>query len=301
MKQVFYSLLIISFLLIGGNLSAQVDSVGKNPSKVLDPIPKNPRVSSKPAYTPHTGNPGDTSFKNIKPKESLDMNAPISGSILYVGGVLGITRGAFAAHTGNAVGYGFDIGGLINLSKKRTRKEWEKQWVHAYAGMHFMFLRNSSAYDGYTTNNGQYTTEVTAKVRNNMYQLGPICRVELLPGPLKLFAEVGTGLSLFNGVHKVETTSIPNAVHQPEDEITATDSYSLRSNLIGYYSYAFGMRISGPLYGIEFKFATLSGGNATYVDTESVSFNRNTNTVTYQTHQSTTDLYIPTIAISGRF
>jgi hypothetical protein len=301
MKQSIYSLLIISFLLVGGNLSAQTDTAGLTPKKVPATQPKNPRVSSKPAYTPPATNSTDTGHKNLKPKESLNMNAPMSGGLLYLGGVLGITQGQFAVNTGNAIGYGFDVGGLMNVSKRRTRKEWEKRWVNAYVGMHFMFLRNSSTSDNYSKSDGQYTTEVDAKVRNNMYQVGPLFRVEVLPGPLKLFAEVGTGFSLFNGVHKVETTSIPIANHQPEDEKTATESYTLRSNLIGYYNYAFGVRISGETIGIEFKFSTLNGGTATYVDTKSVSFNRSNNSVTYSTHQSATNMFIPTIAVSGRF
>lgn len=301
MKQVIYSLLIVSLLLVGGNLAAQIDSSKNDTKKLVEPVPQNPRVSSKPAYTPRNGIAEDSSQSVIKTRESLNMNAPISGGILYLGGALGITRGEFASNTGNAIGYGLDFGGLMNLSKRRTRKDWDKRWVNMYFGMHFMFLRNSSAYDGYTTNNGQYSTEVSAKVRNNMYQVGPIGRVEILPGPLKLFAEVGTGLSLFNGVHKVETTSTPNTTHQPEDVITATESYTLSSNLIGYYSYAFGLRISGQYLGVEFKFTTLTGGVANYVDTKSVSFDRSKNAVQYNTHQSNTDLYIPTIAISGRF
>jgi hypothetical protein len=304
MKQTFYSLLIISLLLVSGNLSAQRDSSGQVSKKQPTALPKNPRVSSKPAYQPPKKSPSDstatdTSSKYLKSKESLTQ--PINGGVMYLGLALGITRGQFAANTGDAIGYGFDVGALFNLAKNRTRAEWEKRWVNTYLGMHFMFLRNSSTSDGYSTNNGSYTTEIDAKVRNNMFQIGPISRVEFFPGPLKLFVEVGAGLSLFNGVHKIETTSIPNATHQPEEEKTASTSQTLRSNIIGYYNYAFGLRFASGEMGVEFKFSTLNGGTANYVDTKSVSFDRNTNKVSFSTHQSTTDLFIPTIALSGRF
>lgn len=285
-------MLIISFLLLSGNLSAQRE------------VPqKNPRTSSRPAYTPPKAGPSDTirdtSSKTLKTKASVDEE--ISGGVGYLGFVLGITRGEFATHTDNAIAYGFDAGGMMNLASRRKRSEWESRWVNTYAGVHFMFLRNSQATDDYSYTNGHYTVDVESKVKNSMFQIGPIFRVELLPGPLKLFAEVGAGGTLLSGVHKIETTSTPDAAHAIEGVKTATDSKTLRSNVIGYYNYAFGLRVSGKTMGVELKFTTLYGGEASYIDTRSVTFDRSNSTVQFETQQSTTDLFIPTIAVSGRF
>lgn len=296
MKLFILSLLTISFLLLSGNLSAQLDSSQRVPKK-------NPRSSRLPAYSPPQTNPTDTirdtSYKTLKTKESVDEQS--GGGLGYFGLVLGITRGQFAANTNNAMAFGFDAGGMMNLASRRKRSEWEERWVNTYIGFHFMYLRYSSATDDYEISNGQYKTEIESKVRSNMFQLGPVCRLEVLPGRIKLFAEVGAGGTFFHGVHRIETTSIPVAIHQPEDEKTSTDSRTLSGNLIGYYNYAFGMRVSGESIGVEFKFTTLYGGLASYIDIESVTFDRNNNSVEFSTHRSTTDLFIPTLAICGRF
>ena len=291
MKKTFYSLLFSLFNLFGMALYAQ---------KQVTPTPTNPRVSTK------SFNQKDTVTSQFKPvtisdSSKVNSNKPIQGGLLSVSGLLGFPQNDFGAYTNNTVGYGFDISVLANVLSKRSRAQWDQRWVNVYVGGNFQFMRQDGTSDSYTVDNINNTSVITSKVRNNMSGIGLLSRVEFFPGPLKLFAEVGLGTRLFASNHNVEIENTPKIYTNPNDVVTTNKNYHLRSELIGNFSYGGGLRMSQNKIGIEFKILSVQGSTAKYVDVKSIQFNRNDNSVTYETKQSQTDMIIFQVGISGRF
>jgi hypothetical protein len=265
----------------------------------------NPRVSGAPAYVKDTLSAQRKSVMVIDSISSDSakalQNAPIKGGVLTLAGLLGFPQNDFSTNTHDAIGYGFDLAVLFNLSSKRSRADWERRGVNIYFGGTCQFMRLDGTRDRYTYQDLNYNYSVTSKVRNNLLGLGLLTRVEFFPGAVKLFVETGVGTRLFNGSHQIEVESTPKASSNISDPQTSKNSNSLQSAWIGDYSYGGGLRISTSGMGIEFKLLSVKGSTADYVDIKSVKFDHSKKSVTYQTKQSQTDLFVFQIGLSGRF
>jgi hypothetical protein len=263
-------------------------------------IPANPRYSTKPSSVKDTLST-QNKVVTIKDTVQKDPNRPIKGGVFTLSGVLGFPQNDFNTNTNNAIGYGFDIAVLINLSGKRSRAEWEHRFINVYLGGNFQWMRQDGTRDSYSFEDSYSTTTVSSKVRNNLTGIGLLTRAELFPGAVKLFFELGAGTRLFSGAHHIEVENRPLSSSNPDDVRTTTTNNNLRSALIGNYSYGGGLRICKNEIGIEFKFTSLKGTTAEYVDIKSIQFNRSNNTVSYETKNSKTDIIVFQIGISGRF
>lgn len=301
MKQQSFILLFILLVLSVMTTHAQQDTVNKRTGTIPVKQAANSRISvNQPSGNQYKAGV-DTATRIRDSLHTIALNEPIQGGVLSIGGILGIPVGEFAEHTNGEIGYGFDITVLANLASKRTRKEWEERFVNCYAGGYFQFMRQSGTSDSYEYTDGYFTTTVDSKVRNNITSFGALTRFEFLPGKVKIFVEAGAGFRVFNGVHQVSVENKPNNSSNPDDIRTVDNRKGLGGTWVGNYGLGGGLRFGGASMGIELKLTAVKGTTAEYIDIESVRFNRTNNKVTYSTLQSTTDLFIPQISISGRF
>ncbi len=301
MKLLSFGLVFIVLILSVMTASAQQDTLNKRKGSTSVKPPENSRISVKQPVGNQYKPAVDSVARRQDSLRIVALNEPIQGGILSIGGILGIPVGEFADHTNGKVGYGFDITFLANLASKRTRKEWEERFINYYAGGYFQFMRQSGTSDSYDYTDGYFTTTVDSKVKNNITSFGVLSRIEFLPGKVKLFVEAGAGFRVFNGVHQVSVENKPNNSTNPDDIRTVETRKGLGSTWVGNYGFGGGIRFGGESMGIELKFTSVKGTTAEYVDIESVRFERSNNKITYSTLQSTTDLFIPQISISGRF
>jgi hypothetical protein len=284
--------IVLALIIWAPTLKAQVSS--------KDTVIHNPRISTK--QTLPTDSLGAHN-KLVSPNPSAEYNPDevVKGGVLSLSGLLGFPEGDFYQNTHNAIGYGIDFTMLFNLAGKRSKAEWENRWANMYAGGNFQWMRLNGASDQYSFADNNSTTEVSAKIKNNIMGIGLVTRVELFPGVVKLFAEAGLGARVFSGSHHLEITNTPYGTSNPEDIYSTTTNKNLQSSLIGNYSYGGGVRFGTKGIGLEFKVLSVKGSTANYVDINSIQFNRTNNTVSYQTHKSHTDVVVFSIGLSGRF
>jgi hypothetical protein len=259
----------------------------------------NPRISGGQAYVKDSVGAQNKSV--TRDTTQKDPNRPIQGGVLSLAGVLGFPRGDFSRNTDNAIGYGFDLTILFNLAEKRSRSDWELRWVNMYIGGNFQFMRQDGAGDSYSFDDQYATTKITSKVKNNMTGIGAIGRVEFFPGNFKLFIEGGAGTRIFTGKHTYEVENTPYNSSDPAATQTTTTNKVLRSVVVGNLNYGGGFRVCGESVGVEVKVLYVNGGDAEYVDIQSIRFDRNTGSVTYDTKRSSTDMITFQIGLAGRF
>lgn len=283
--------------------------------KSTPPKPSNPRVKARqgaPVAYPNQQNTVPAANPRVatspakdsvaKPVAKADPNEPVSGGLVSLGLAFGIPRGEFKDNTNGDLGYGFDITVLVNLGAgKRSVAEWNDRFANVYLGGGFQYMRQSGSTDRYSVSNYMSETNFESKVVNNMYALNLVSRVEVLPGPVKIFGEVSLGARLFSGVHKLHVEDVPYSSTNPNDIRTQDVSNGLRSSIVGNYALGGGIRVGSNNVKVELKVMYLTGSTAEYVNMQSIQFDRTENSVTYSTLRSTTDMIIPQLSVSLGF
>ncbi|MES2559899.1 MAG: hypothetical protein V4590_09180 [Bacteroidota bacterium] len=315
MKTKSYLLLISAICGFATAVMAQTNPT--TPPKVYKstpPKPSNPRVKTRqgapvanpsqqyntPAGNPRVATPSKDSL--AKPAVIKDPNEPRSGGLVNIGLVIGVPQGEFKTNTNGDLGYGIDVSVLANLSSgKRPAAEWRARFVNVYLGGAFQYMRQGGSTDRYSVKNYMSTTNFESKVVNNMYALNVVSRVEVLPGPVKLFAEVSAGGRLFSGAHKLHVEDVADNSVNPNDTRTQDESNNLRSAVVGNYAWGGGLRAGSDMVKVEFKVMYVTGSTAEYVDMKSIQFDRTDNSVTYSTLRSTTDMIVPQVSVSIGF
>lgn len=263
--------------------------VGSTPN----PATKNPRVG--------TNKPTASDSVEVKPNNqeanSVPSNKAGKALLASATAVIMIPQNDFAQKADALIGAGLDITVMPNLAKGRLPLEWDKRWVNVYAGGYFQYIYQDGTSDSYTNKDLYYETEVTSRVHNNMFGLGLASRIEFFPKPFRLFIEGSTGIRVLNGFHTIEVETIPIGSVDPE---TNSRTNYLNGTILTNYAYGGGMRI-GNTNCFELKVVWVNGGPAQYVDIESVKFNRNNNTIEFNTIKSRTDMLLVHLGISRRF
>lgn len=269
-----------------------INAVGQQPA--ASP-PKNPRVG--------TGNASTTDSLQLKPDSSYNdstrLNRKARAGLVSAGLVIMVPQNEFADRINQLPGLGFDIQVMANLAKARTLTDWNKRWLNVYAGGYFQFIHQDGTSDVYDTKDLNYETEIASKVRNRMYAFGGASRLEFFPKPFRVFIEGGAGLRMFNASHTLEITQTPIGTTGAEPETDRTTK-NLKSNFLTNYAYGAGVRIGYSLT-LEVKLSWVNGGQAQYIDIESVTFDRTNNSIRFNTKSSQTDMFNIHIGIASRF
>ena len=319
MKTIYYLLLIN--VICGFETALMAQNKPESTPKVYKSTPvqtSNPRIKSQqgaPVATPNQPSNNLLRNNNSRPttspvKDSVTQPALVNhsnelthGGLVNFGFAVGIPRGEFKDASGGDVGFGFDVTILANLSGgKRSAADWRDRFVNVYVGGNFQYLRQNGITDNHTEENSFSVTSIESKVVNNMYALNVVSRIEFFPGLVKLFAEASAGGRLFNGVHKLHVEDVPKGAFTNPNDTRITDYRNgLSSSVVGNISGGGGIRVGSDQFKVELKVMYVKGTTANYVDIESVKFDRNTNSATYTTQSSTTDMIIPQLSVSVGF
>jgi hypothetical protein len=317
MKRIYYLLLIS--VICGSHPAVMAQIQPATPPKVYTSKPASsslPRVSKQqdaPVAFPKQQN---KSFNGSNPrvttspsKDSMPTASvirhpddPVGGGLLSLGLAIGLPQGAFKTATNGDVGLGVDVSILANLAGgKRSPSEWAQRPLNMYVGGNFQYMRQNGVTDRHTEQNSFSSTAIESKVVNNMYALNAVARLELLPGLVKLFAEVSAGGRLLNGVHKLHVEDNPIFSTNPNDKRILDYSNSLSSSIVGNLGFGGGMRVGSEMIKVELKVMYIKGSSAEYVDMKSVTFNRTENSISYSNLHSVTDMIIPQLSVSIGF
>ncbi|MCU0442665.1 MAG: hypothetical protein MUE96_09730 [Bacteroidia bacterium] len=279
--------IILRFVLL-----IEISAFGQQPSTSL---PKNPRV----------GTVKTTAADSLKLKpdtlynDSIRLNRTSRAGLVSAGVVIMVPQKEFADRINQLPGFGFDIQVMANLAKARTIADWNKRWFNVYVGGYFQFIHQDGTSDVYNTKDLYYETEIASKVRNRMYAFGGASRLEFFPKPFRVFVEGGAGLRIFNASHSIEITQTPLGTTGVEPETDRT-AKTLKGNFLTNYAYGTGVRIGYTLT-LELKLSWVNGGQAQYIDIESVTFDRTNNSIQYNTKSSRTDMFNIHIGIASHF
>lgn len=265
-----------------------------------------PRVSTKqpekqyPAKSPQTNSPTQDSLqvKKADPQKTKPLLTP-KGTV-SLGLLGGAPFGNYYESVNGADAWGVGFGVLFNLIPSHIRNA-RKQWVNPYIGGNFQWMRQATTTDRFYYSDPFFRTDIESKVRNNLTSFGIVSRLELFPGVIQVFGEVGAGFSFLSGVHVVKATS--TAVNGPalEEPREVTNRQNLSTSTISNTHWGFGIRLAGNKGGIEVKYLDWTGSQATFIDIESVSFNRANNSVQYDLKSSAVHYGIFQLSFSAKF
>lgn len=308
-----YTFILSLLILSASELKAQNQktNAGKvnNPPRVT-PSPPNP-AQSTPGQS-STNNNLNTAEKSTDdlPKDTSKTSAsgPFTSKygnkgLLSIGFLVGTSQGKFKEVSNDDWGYGLGITGMYNFMGNDNT---EKQIVNVHAGLSFEYMSfggksSTDSYDDYDYPN-LVTNKITTSVNSNVYSLIIVSRTEFFTGPFIPFVELAAGGRVFTGNEKVEFSQ----TLKPGTSFTFTpkslnESKSLESSLTASYGLGGGLRIGTNAFRAEIKMMYMYGTTAKYIDKETVKFDQTTNTISYKTKSSTTDMFIPQIGISTNF
>lgn len=262
-------------LLVSAWVHAQVITTpGKNPTK---PQPQTTNTNQA------AGSSSGTSERTSEEKVVLNFN-----------GMLGLPDGEFKDVSNNNWGYG--IGGY--LAYNPFHSSVDNSLIRPFIfGLNIEYLWFNNRSETFNGNDIAARTETRSRVKQGAFAIGPAGRVELFSKEVYLFAEYQVGLRFFSGKHNITFTRYPYSGNEPTvDEVSRT----LEADVVGYYGGALGLGVNTGGLRIEFKLGYQRGGNATYIDPESITF-QSANSITYKTKSSFTDMVMPQIGISTTF
>lgn len=266
--------------------------------------PNQPRTSGKPAYqlnmdTLKTIRNNNDSFEAARIAER---NKPVRDILFSFGGILSFPQRDFKNVSNIPFGYGFDISLLVNVDRsKRSVDEWKRRFINIYYGAYVQYIKHNGLRDEYDYDDNVYSNTVTTKVENNMTSFGVLARLELLPGPVKLFGEASAGGRMLNGVSKIDIESVPNAAHASFETVNSSDKNFLRNQYIANYAYGGGLRFQNHVGGFEFKCLYVHGTRATYVDMTSIKIDPSTRVISFNELKSRTDMLLFHIGYTVHF
>lgn len=257
--------------------------------------PNQPRISGKPTYQHNT----DTSEAARNKRDSFEAartasrNRPVRDVLLSFGGILSFPREDFKNVSNIPFGYGFDLSLFANINaSKLSVDEWKGRLANAYYGAYVQYIKHNGLREEYSYSDNVYTHTVNTKVENNMTAVGVLVRLELLPGPVKLFGEASAGGRMLNGVSTIDIESIPNAAHASFETENSSARSFLRNEYIANYAYGGGLRFQNYSGGFELKCLYVHGTQAAYVDMTSIKIDPSTRVISFNELKSRTDMLL---------
>ncbi len=265
--------------------------------------PANP-TPTKPAPASVTPTPANSAPANTTPAAGASISNTETSSpeplknnvILNLGGILGLPHGEFKEISNNW-GYGISARLAYNPFHSLLVGEYVRPFLLGLEVQHIWFGAKT---ENYSQTEAFYVNDIESRVSSGALGIGLSGRCEFLSYKFYPFIEYSAGFRFFNGSNNVTITRTPRPGF-PGNITTDNASRTLEASTVGYYGFGGGLGFSnGHHFRFELKLNYQYGGNATYIDPESVTFDAN-NRISYKTKSSKTDMFIPYIGCSFLF
>ncbi|MFN5885032.1 MAG: hypothetical protein ACK445_06795 [Bacteroidota bacterium] len=222
---------------------------------------------------------------------------PLKNNVIFnFGGILGLPHGEFKDISNNW-GYGISAKLAYNPFHSLLVGEYVRPFLLGLEVQHIWFGAKT---ENYSQTEDFYVNDIESRVSSGALGIGLSGRCEFLSYKFYPFIEYSAGFRFFSGSNNVTITKTPRP--NVQGNITTDNaSRTLEASTVGYYGFGGGLGFSnGHHFRFELKLNYQYGGNATYIDPESVAFDAN-NRISYKTKSSKTDMFIPFIGCSFLF
>jgi hypothetical protein len=215
---------------------------------------------------------------------------------LNFGGILGLPHGEFKDISNNW-GYGMSVKLAYNPFHSLLVGEYVRPFLLGLEVQHIWFGAKT---ENFSQTEDFYVNDIESRVSSGAIGIGLSGRCEFLSYKFYPFVEYNAGFRFFSGSNNVTITKTPRP--NVQGSITTDNaSRTLEASTVGYYGFGGGLGFSnGHHFRFELKLNYQYGGDATYIDPESVVFDTN-NRISYKTKSSKTDMFIPFIGCSFLF
>lgn len=260
--------------------------------------PNNPAAPVRP--TPRSTAPANTSSADaatpVSNTETSSIEPLKNNVILNFGGILGLPHGEFKDISNNW-GYGISVKLAYNPFHSLLVGEFVRPLLLGLEVQHIWFGAKT---ENFSQTEAFYVNDIESRVSSGALGIGLSGRCEFLSYKFYPFIEYSAGFRFFSGSNNVTITKTPRPNVQGNIS-TDNASRTLEASTVGYYGFGGGIGFSnGHHFRFELKLNYQYGGNATYIDPESVAFDAN-NRISYKTKSSKTDMFIPFIGCSFLF
>lgn len=147
---------------------------------------------------------------------------------------------------------------------------------------------------GQDVNGDDIYDDGTMRIRSNNYRYQAVARFKPFKGPFQVYGDLLGGVERFTTTTDIEISS--SGYTEVIDDRTVHYDFGIT------WGWAAGVRVrvARNLF-VEGRFEKLEGGNATYVDQDSIEINYEDNSLNYSTSESRTDKFTYQVGIALEF
>jgi len=281
------------------NPGAKKTTTGTTTSPAPSRSNTNPSTPTAPARPANAVPSKSTSDDVASPVSNIETSSPEAlknNVILNFGGILGLPHGEFKDISNNW-GYGISVKLAYNPFHSLLVGEYVRPFLLGLEVQHIWFGAKT---ENFSQTEDFYVNDIESRVSSGALGIGLSGRCEFLSYKFYPFIEYSAGFRFFSGSNNVTITKTPRP--NVQGSITTDNaSRTLEASTVGYYGFGGGLGFSnGHHFRFELKLNYQYGGNATYIDPESVAFDSN-NRISYKTKSSKTNMFIPFIGCSFLF
>lgn len=201
-----------------------------------------------------------------------------------------LPSGDFGTITSNGVGYGFTLGGMVNLAERRNPFRWERKPYSIYTGLLMHYLRQGGVKELVPPKDTISKLEINSTITNTILNLQGLVRFEAFPGPVKLFVDGNFGVAWVKPEHRTEL----DQANKNAEVKTGTEWQTVSA-----YGYGIGLRTGNELLKLEFKWSWMRAGTVSYIDVSTLEFSGAT--PTYRSKQVNITYSQPQVLITYMF